>query len=197
MVIFVLFITFLTYSELDVSLKDLGYIANYIKPFYSDDIQPELFEQFSKPNNDIASINVSALGGVNAEVRRVIDGDTIDVFLNDEVQRIRYIGVNTPERNEPCYTEATEANKDLVSGRTVVLVKDTSETDQFDRLLRYVYVGNIFVNAELVLQGYAEAVLYRPDDDHYEIFREAEQVATKAGIGCHVSGVFDDNTFTR
>lgn len=71
-----------------------------------------------------------------AKVLRVIDGDTIDVELNGERHRVRYIGMNTPERDEPCFDEATEANNDLVAGKTVQLVKDVSETDRYSRLLR-------------------------------------------------------------
>jgi endonuclease YncB( thermonuclease family) len=200
-IIFTALIAFLAFTKLDISLKNSGYIANYVKPFYTNNIAPKLTEQLSRLDssieNDTVLTNITALNGVTAQVRRVIDGDTIDVFLDGEVQRVRYIGMNTPERNEPCYDEATDANRDLVGDETVLLVKDTSETDRFDRLLRYVYVGNTFVNAELVEQGFAEVALYRPDDKHHDMFRQAEQVAAEAGIGCHVSGVFDDNTFTR
>jgi micrococcal nuclease len=96
-------------------------------------------------------------------VTQVIDGDTVDVLIGDSFFRVRYIGINTPESNEPCGSEATAANSALVAGRTVTLVKDVSETDQYGRLLRYVYVGNVFVNAELVRTGWAEAVAYPPD----------------------------------
>jgi micrococcal nuclease len=95
-----------------------------------------------------------------ATLLRVIDGDTIDVEINGERQRVRYIGMNTPERDEPCYDEATDANIDLIAGKTVLLVKDTSETDRYGRLLRYVYAGDVFFNQALVAEGYAVAVLY-------------------------------------
>ncbi len=95
--------------------------------------------------------------GETALVVDVIDGDTIDVRLGGDTYRVRYIGVNTPERDEPCYFEATAANAVLVEGQTVTLVRDVSETDRYGRLLRYVYAGPVFVNAELVAQGYAEA----------------------------------------
>jgi micrococcal nuclease len=99
--------------------------------------------------------------------------------------------MNTPERGEPCFDEATAANVELVQGKTVQLVKDVSDTDRYDRLLRYVYAGDVFVNEELVRLGYAEAVLYRPDDRHYEQFSDLEKVAAEGGMGCHVTGVFD------
>lgn len=140
-----------------------------------------------------------AAGGTEqtGQVVRVIDGDTIDVRIAGEVLRVRYIGVNTPERDEPCYAEATAANSALVANQTVRLLRDQSETDPFGRLLRYVYVGSTFVNRELVVQGYAEAVLYPPDDAHWQEFRDLEIAAAQAGRGCHPTGVFDDGSYTR
>jgi len=132
-----------------------------------------------------------------ATLLRVIDGDTIDVELNGELQRVRYIGMNTPERGEHCFDEATEANIDLVAGKTVKLVKDVSETDRYGRLLRYVYVGDVFVNRALVAEGFAEAVLYRPDDRHYELFSQLEAEAAQSGLGCHKSGIFHDGDARR
>lgn len=130
-------------------------------------------------------------GGEIATVTRIIDGDTIDVRIDGETYRVRYIGVNTPERDEPCYAEATRANADLVEGKTVTLVRDVSNTDPHDRLLRYVYVGGTFVNGALVLGGWAEAVTYPPDTAHNDEFYALESGARRAGLGCHPTGVFD------
>jgi endonuclease YncB( thermonuclease family) len=124
-------------------------------------------------------------------VEYVVDGDTIDVGIDGEGYRVRYIGVNTPELGEPCYDEATNANISLVGGETVRLVKDVSETDRYGRLLRYVYVGDLFVNAELVAEGWAEAVRYDPDTAFLDTFYELEDAARAAGLGCHPTGVFD------
>ncbi len=117
-----------------------------------------------------APVNADEVG----RVVNVIDGDTIDVDINGSVERIRYVGVNTPERDEPCYAEAKRANEAMVSGQTVSLVRDVSETDRYDRLLRFVYVGSTFVNAELVRSGWAEAVVYEPDDAHHDEFVSLE-----------------------
>jgi endonuclease YncB( thermonuclease family) len=136
-------------------------------------------------------------GGEQARVVEVIDGDTIDVEIDGEVVRVRYIGMNTPERDEVCSREATEANAALVSGQTVTMVRDVSNTDRFDRLLRYVYVGDIMVNAMLVQQGWAEAVQYPPDTAFFDSFVQLEQAAAAASIGCHPTGIFDDGTYTR
>ncbi len=139
----------------------------------------------------------SAPSGETATVTRIIDGDTIDVSLNGQEVRVRYLGVNTPERDETCYREATEANRLFVSGKTVTLVADDENTDQYGRLLRYIYVGNLFVNAAMVEQGYAEAVLYPPNDAHYNELLNLERQAKVANRGCHPTGIFNDGSDTR
>ncbi|GAB4515951.1 MAG: thermonuclease family protein [Anaerolineae bacterium] len=142
--------------------------------------------------------STSNTGGETGRVTNIVDGDTIDVVLNNGQEvRVRYVGVNTPERQENCYSDARRANAALVEGETVRLVRDTSDTDRFDRLLRYVYVGETFVNAELVRGGWAEVVRYDPDDREFDNFRILEQDAERAGLGCHPTGIFDDGTFTR
>lgn len=147
-------------------------------------------------NVDLGTPPVSVEGD-SAQVTRVIDGDTIDVRIGSATFRVRYIGVNTPESDEPCYAEATAANAALVSGKTVTLVKDTSETDQFGRLLRYIYVDGTFVNESLVRDGWAESVEYPPDTARAAEFRRLEVEAANANRGCHPSGIFNDGSTTR
>jgi endonuclease YncB( thermonuclease family) len=144
-----------------------------------------------------SSVVDSVPAGETARVVNVIDGDTIDVVIDGAEYRVRYVGVNTPERDEVCYQDATNANRDLVQGQTVTLVRDESDTDRFGRLLRYIYVGDVFVNDALVRNGWAEAVLYNPDDRHYNAFRSLEQAAARNGVGCHSTGIFDDGNDTR
>ncbi len=93
-------------------------------------------------------------------VRRVIDGDTIELANG---RRLRYIGIDTPELDEPFYRETADYNRQLVEGRRVRLLKDRSDRDRHGRLLRYVFAGDILVNAELVREGLAEAKTYEPD----------------------------------
>ena len=131
------------------------------------------------------------------KVTRVVDGDTIDVLLDGEVVRVRYLQMNTPERDQPCFSESTQANADLVAGETVRLVRDKELVDPYDRLLRFIYVGDLLVNRALVEQGYAEVVLYPPNDKHYEEFKRLEAEAEAAGRGCHPSGIFDDGSYRR
>jgi len=87
-----------------------------------------------------------------AWVTAVIDGDTIEI---EGGERVRYIGIDTPETDE-CYgPEATQANRELVEGKEVILIRDVENRDKYDRLLRYVITDGRFVNAELVRLGYA------------------------------------------
>ncbi|MCX6725780.1 MAG: thermonuclease family protein [Candidatus Shapirobacteria bacterium] len=114
------------------------------------------------------------------KVTRVIDGDTIEI---ENGQKVRYIGINTPEMDDKdpvklCLAKiATLENKKLVEGKEVKLEKDISETDKYDRLLRYVYIGEIFVNDYLVRQGFAQISTYPPDVKFKEQFKKAEQEA--------------------
>lgn len=122
--------------------------------------------------------------GDTATVTRIIDGDTIEVSLNDRAYPVRYIGMDTPERGDFFYAEASAANRALVEAQTVILVKDVSETDRYGRLLRYVYLPDgTFVNAELVAQGYAVAVTFPPDVREQELFRTLEREARENGRG--------------
>lgn len=122
-------------------------------------------------------------------VTRVIDGDTIEVNIEGTLYRVRYIGIDTPElddeRPEFCALaqEATRYNRQLVEGQEVYLEKDVSETDHYGRLLRYVYIGDVFVNFELVSVGLAWSEAYPPDTKYQAVFDEAESKAMLAKIG--------------
>ncbi len=122
-------------------------------------------------------------------VTRVIDGDTIEVNIAGTIYKIRYIGIDTPElddkRPEFCALaqEAARYNRQLVEGKTVRLEKDVSETDQYGRLLRYVYVDDVFVNANLVRQGLAWAKAYEPDTKYQDTLEEAEAEAKQDEVG--------------
>lgn len=127
-----------------------------------------------------------------SKVARVIDGDTIKL---ESGETVRYIGIDTPETVDPrrpvgCFgKEASAKNKELVLGKEVRLVKDISETDKYQRLLRYVYAGDIFVNEYLVREGYARASSYPPDVKYQDLFRDAEREAREAKRGLWADGV--------
>ncbi|MDP2671752.1 MAG: thermonuclease family protein [bacterium] len=120
------------------------------------------------------------------KVTKVVDGDTIEI---EGGKHVRYIGIDTPETVDPrkevqCFgQEASDKNKEMVEGKEVRLEKDVSETDKYDRLLRYVYVGDTFVNDSLVRQGYARASSYPPDVKHQDQFTEAEKEARENDRG--------------
>jgi micrococcal nuclease len=116
-----------------------------------------------------------------ANVVQVIDGDTIIIAGG---YHVRYIGIDAPEKGEKYYLESMQLNKDLIKGKRVRLEKDISEKDKYGRLLRYVYVDNTFVNAEIVRLGYAYARAYPPDIKYqpYLEAMETEAKQTKTGI---------------
>ena len=119
-----------------------------------------------------------------AEVTHVFDGDTIEVELDGRAYRLRYIGVDTPERDEPYYQAAFDFNRDLVAGQTVTLVRDVSETDQYGRLLRYVYLSDgTFVNAAIIRQGMGRLVTFPPDVAQTEFLKGLQAEAREAGAG--------------
>lgn len=138
-----------------------------------------------------------SVDGQLARVIKVIDGDTVDVDIAGEEFRVRYVGINTPERDQVCYAEAVRANRALVDNQIVTLVTDTSDTDQYGRLLRYLYIGDKFVNELLIRDGWAEVVRYPPDTGYYDRFRDLEIQAAQAGRGCHQTGIYDDGSYTR
>lgn len=120
-------------------------------------------------------------------VVNIVDGDTIDVIINGQNFRVRYIGIDTPERGDNFYEQATTLNQELVYNKKVLLVKDVSETDRYGRILRYVFVGNTFVNYELVRQGYALAYTYPPDVACSDFFVSAQSQAQSSNAGLWAS----------
>lgn len=115
-----------------------------------------------------------------------LDGDTIRVRIDGEEHDLRYIGVDCvePGQSEQGLGEdAWRANRDLVEGKAVYLETDVSDADRYGRLLRYVWVGSVMVNAELVRLGHAQARAYPPDVKHQALFSELESQARAAGRG--------------
>lgn len=116
------------------------------------------------------------------EVDEVIDGDTIDVLIDGIETRIRYFGVDTPERGRACYREATDRNETLL-GDTVLLLPDVRTEDEFGRLLRYVFLPDgTSVDATLVAEGFGEA--WTRDGRYRDQIVELESEAQAAERGC-------------
>ncbi|TFG89981.1 MAG: hypothetical protein E4H16_02655 [Candidatus Atribacteria bacterium] len=132
-------------------------------------------------------INPALDGMQKTIVKRVIDGDTIII---DSGEHVRLIGVDTPEKEGP-YTnseyygeEATAYTKRILSGKTIYLAKDISETDKYGRLLRSVYLEDgTFFNLQLIKEGYANIATFPPDVKYVDLFRKAETIARESGKG--------------
>lgn len=107
-------------------------------------------------------------------VPKVIDGDSIKLQNNIEV---RLLGINTPERGQPYYQEATNRLKELVEGKNVTLESDVQDKDQYGRLLRYVFVNDLFVNLQLVKEGYANIYIIQPNTRYETLLRNGEDEA--------------------
>ena len=131
----------------------------------------------------------SRSGVATAEVERVIDGDTIEVNLEGETEDVRYIGVDTPETVKPgtpvqCFgKEASAFNHELVEGHDVRLEFDRELRDVYGRLLAYVFVGDRFVNGELVEGGYARTLEIEPNTARADELSDLEDAAGAAGRG--------------
>jgi micrococcal nuclease len=129
-----------------------------------------------------------------ATVSEVIDGDTIRVVINGIEYPLRYIGMDTPEPDatDPGVKRmadlATAANSSMVAGQDVFLEKEESETDQFDRLLRDVWLVDdagdwIMVNLSLVRLGYGQISTFPPDVRYVDEFTAAQAEAQAEGVG--------------
>ncbi len=123
------------------------------------------------------------------KVTKVVDGDTIKVKIDGKTFTVRYIGIDTPESVKPNTPvqyfgkEASDRNDHLVYGKTVTLIRDVSQTDQYDRLLAYVLIDDVFVNYQLVYEGYATQVTFPPDVACADTFKQAEREARQAQRG--------------
>src|SRR3954452_6357419 len=124
-------------------------------------------------------------------VVRGVDGDTIHVRLGGVEEKIRYIGVDTPESVKPgtpvqCFAKRASAyNERLVGGERVRVVRDAEARDRYGRLLAYVYRARdgLFVNAELVRGGFAQPLTIPPNVAHAAQFRRLAAAARRAGRG--------------
>ena len=123
-----------------------------------------------------------------AQLTRVVDGDTIEVrFPDGRLEKVRYIGMNTPETygGTECFGQKASAyNKALVADKTVWLELDVEKRDKYSRLLAYVYLdpnGDSMVNAILVAQGYAQMATYYPQ---CQVRGSIQRAAERGERGC-------------
>lgn len=128
----------------------------------------------------------------NATVTRVVDGDTIVVRIDGVEERVRLIGIDTPESVDPrrpvmCFgTEASAHMESLVPpGTPVRLERDVEARDRYDRLLAYVLRASdgMFVNLAMVTDGFADQYTFPPNVAHTDEFRAAVAEARAEGRG--------------
>ena len=110
-------------------------------------------------------LTVIILSGCSASpvftVRHVYDGDSFVLTNSDE---IRLIGIDAPEKGQPGADEARTFLKKLIEGKQIRLEGDKENRDKYKRLLRYAYIGDIFINAEMLRRGYATTLFIPPND---------------------------------
>jgi endonuclease YncB( thermonuclease family) len=130
----------------------------------------------------IVLITILVLPACTAITYRVVDGDTIEIQSGEY---IRYLGIDTPEKGEPLFNEATNLNRSLLTEGSVGFESDVTDSDIYGRLLRYVYAGDVFVNLELVRSGLALAYARDKfkDNKYYSMFVEACDRAYADEIG--------------
>jgi micrococcal nuclease len=144
-----------------------------------------------KPNIDISVLEKEGI----ATRTRIIDGDTIELTSGEKV---RYIGIDTPEKDECFYTEAKIENQRLLKNSTNTLVEDRGNKDRYGRLLRYVYVSNchelvnknfceedntLFINKYLIQNGFATLMQIEPNTKYKNEFAEFEKQAKEQKLG--------------
>lgn len=128
----------------------------------------------------------------NGQVTKVVDGDTIDVYLNGKTERIRIIGINSPESVDPrrpveCFgKEASNFAKSLLDGKIVALEPDETQAnkDKYSRLLRYLYIeGKTDFGLEMIKNGYAYEYTYDLPYTKQKEYKDAQTYAANKKLG--------------
>jgi len=152
-------------------LKNLRVLAKGSE--YEDDVKKVLESREAIENNDVTKLPKSAV------VKKVIDGDTVELF-NGLI--LRYVGITAPETGEPFEKESTELNKELVEGKEIKLEYDNYTSDKFGRILAYPIIDNKNICVELVSKGMAELVIYqkrKPFIYQVQLLQAQEQAKNK------------------
>lgn len=113
-------------------------------------------------------------------VAKVIDGDTVELSTGE---KLRYIGIDTPEKKEPFYSEAKNYNRRLVEGKRIKIEFDVQKKDKYGRLLGYVYVDGLFVNVEMLKAGLAVLYTYPPNVKYADYFTLIQKKARQERVG--------------
>jgi len=126
------------------------------------------------------------------KVTKIVDGDTIKVEINNQIETVRLIGIDTPETKDPRKTvqcfgkEASEKTKELLENKMVRLEADSTQTDRdkYSRLLRYIYLTDgTFINKKLIEEGFAFEYTYQIPYLYQEEFKAAQKLAETNNLG--------------
>ncbi|MBE1446312.1 thermonuclease family protein [Paenibacillus sp. OAS669] len=123
------------------------------------------------------------------KVERVIDGDTFEINQDGKKERVRMIGVDTPETKKADTPvmfygkEASDYTAKRLENKTVELEWDVEKRDQYDRYLAYVWIGDELFNRTLVQEGYARMATFPPNVKYVDLFKKDQEAARKAQKG--------------
>ena len=138
-------------------------------------------------------------GRERVKVERIVDGDTLEVTMKGKKEKVRLIGVDTPETKKPNTPvmfygkEASAYTKKRLEKETVELEFDVDKKDQYDRLLAYVWIGDELFNRTLVQEGYARIATYPPNVKYVDAFKKDQETARnkKKGLWKDYDKAFD------
>lgn len=141
-------------------------------------------------NGDTQTITISGKAiGIPVTIERVIDGDTVEIAYNGQKERVRLIGVDTPETVHPTKevqgygVEASEFTKTQLTGKRVQLEFDVEQRDRYGRLLGYIWLDGVMFNETLIKEGYAQLSTFPPNVKYVERFKAAQTEARNAKKG--------------
>ena len=175
-------------------------VVSFLVGFYADSItgnnvvlDQKTQNQSSTENNTVVNLESQNQSNDNitipqppaqelpeAIVVKVIDGDTVDL---QDGQRVRLLGINTPEKGQRYFQEATDRLEELILDKTVFLEMDKTDKGKYGRLLRHLYVNGENVGLILLKEGFANTFFISPDFKHKEEFEEAENFAKENKLG--------------
>ena len=139
------------------------------------------------PNGQADQVEIA-----DGKIAHVIDGDTVDIEIDGHTERVRLIGVNTPETKHPtkpieCFGPEASAylTQLLPKGTTVRIERDVEARDRYGRMLLYLYLGSndLFINLDLVARGYGTPMSIEPNTFHRNDFVRAAAQAEAANVG--------------
>ena len=150
--------------------------------------------------NDV-TLEAEKSAATEHKILRVVDGDTFVADINGEKTTVRMIGIDTPEsvhnddsRNSKFGEVSSEFTKKMLNGKNVELEYDTNRTDQYGRILAYVYLNGEMVNEILVEEGYAVAKEYPPNTKYSEVFSAAQEDAEARKVGMWAENISNSDT---